>query len=125
MTFLVIGSNTNILASPVTTAVAMGRSVLNRFSGAAKPDTPSTFPPLLAVNATTTGRADCREKYMGKVAVCSWANWGRGRALKATTPETKLYSTLPLAFVKLPVCLLELDKGVLPGRLGHPKECHS
>jgi hypothetical protein len=46
----------------VTATVAIGRSVEKRCSGAVRPDSPIAWPFRLAVKATTTGSAVCREK---------------------------------------------------------------
>lgn len=62
MIFVVNGRSTNRLISPVRATVAIGSKVLRRFSGATRPERPSACPPLLAVKATATGRAVCREK---------------------------------------------------------------
>jgi hypothetical protein len=62
MMFVVNGRSTNRLINPVKATVAMGSKVLRRFSGAVRPEIPSACPPLLAVRATATGRAVCREK---------------------------------------------------------------
>lgn len=62
ITFVVNGPSTNMLTSPVTMAVAIGSRTLKRLSGATRPERPRVCPPLLAVNATTTGAADWMEK---------------------------------------------------------------
>jgi hypothetical protein len=59
---VVNGRNQNILINPVKATVARGNKVFRRFSGAVSPEIPRACPPRLAVRATATGRAVCREK---------------------------------------------------------------
>ena len=82
------------LATLIPNAIMMGASTLYRLLSAKNPPSPDGEEldrDLAAgyVRARITGRADWREKKMGKMAAWREANWARGRVLYATTPPMK------------------------------------